>query len=254
MSIRLKTAEDIQILREGGKHLAEVVATVAAMVRPGITPMELDQKAADMIASFGDTPAFKGYRPQGAAFAYPATLCVSVDDEIVHGIPDDEPLEEGSIVSIDCGLVHQGLITDHAVTVPVGKISNKLQNLLDVTQAALERGIQAAVLENTIGDIGHAIAKDIPNSFGIIRELAGHGVGYAVHEDPYVPNYGRPGTAEPLQSGLVIAIEPMLTLGTEEIDLDQDGYTLSTADQSYSAHFEHTIAITDNGPVVLTKI
>lgn len=253
--MKLKTEADIKILREGGRHLATVLHEVARLVEPGVTTSALDAKARELIAQFGDTPAFLGYQPHGAAIPYPAALCVSVNDEIVHGVPSDYVLQEGDIVSLDLGINHGGLITDSAITVPVGKIEPEAQALIDRTKEALDRAILAAQVGNTVGDIGHAVETFIkPFRYGVIEDLAGHGVGFEVHEDPQVPNTGKPGTGQKLVSGLVIAIEPMITLGGIDIDLLDDEYTLATADGSLAAHFEHTIAITEAGPVVLTAL
>lgn len=251
--IKLKTKEEIEILREGGKRLAELVQTIASKVKPGVTTAELDELAQQMIKDMGDTPAFLGYTPDSASFPYPAALCMSVDHEIVHGIPNDEPLKEGQLLTIDGGVVHGGLYTDHAVTVPVGEISDEARKLMNITKESLAIGIKAAQPGNTVGDIGAAIQKFVDGRYFIIKELAGHGVGYGVHEDPYVPNYGQAGEGEELVPGLVIAIEPMLAVGTDRIFVEDDGYTISTKDDSLSAHFEHTIAITEDGPIVLTK-
>lgn len=251
--IQLKTKEEIEILREGGKRLAELVQTIADKVEPGVTTAELDKLAKKMIKDMGDTPAFLGYTPDGANFPYPAALCLSIDHEIVHGLPSDEPLKEGQLLTLDGGIVHGGLYTDHAITVPVGNISKEARKLMNITKESLAVGIKAAQAGNTVGDIGAAIQKFIDGRYFIIKELSGHGVGYGVHEDPYVPNYGQSGYGEELVPGLVIAIEPMLAVGTDRIVVEDDGYTISTKDGSLSAHFEHTIVITEDGPMILTK-
>ena len=254
--IKLKSKEDIAILREGGKRHAWILKEIAAMVKPGVHARELDAKAAELIKAGGDAAAFLNFKPRGSARPYPATLCVSINDEIVHGIPTegDKVLKEGDIVSLDLGLVHNKLFTDAAITVPVGKISSELQQLLEVTKKALMAGIKAAKGGKRIGDISNAIQTvAAPYGYGIVEELAGHGVGYGVHEDPYVPNYGDPGKGEVLKPGMVIAIEPMFNIGGKEIALDADGYTYKTADGSPSAHFEHTVLITKSGPEILTQ-
>ncbi len=254
--IQTKTKADIAILREGGKRHAFILKALADMVRPGLPAIELENEARRLIAEGGDTSAFLDYTPYGADRPYPAAVCVSVNDEIVHGIPNEKEkiLKEGDIVSIDIGLTHKGLITDAAVTVPVGKISPELETLLEVTKKALYEGIKAAKGGNTVGDIGNAISRiAIPHKYGIVEELAGHGVGYSVHEDPYVPNYGDAGTGEKLVPGMVIAIEPMFNIGTKKIKLDKDGYTYKTADGKPSAHFEHTVLITKGGAEILTQ-
>jgi len=254
--IRLKTKDDIKILREGGKRHAEIMRFLVAKVAPGMSTKELDDYAAALIKEGGDSAAFLHYKPYGAKRPYPASLCVSINDEIVHGIPNenDRKLKEGDIVSLDLGLVHKGLITDMAVTVSVGKIDNESAQLLKITEAALYKGIDAARGNKKTGDIGAAIELFVkPYGYGIVEELSGHGVGYAVHEDPYVPNYGEAGKGDVLKPDAVIAIEPMLNLGTKDIVLDKDGYTYRTKDGKRSAHFEHTILITKSDAEILTK-
>ena len=237
--------------------MAEIMKAVLQAVKPGVEAVRLNNLAYEMAIEKGDKPAFLNYKPYSAKRPYPASLCVSVNDEIVHGIPNEggKILKEGDIVSLDMGLVHKGLITDMAVTVPVGKINESEQKLIDVCRESLYKGIEAANGGNNIGDISFAIERHIrPFGYGIVRELAGHGVGYEVHEDPYVPNYGSKGTGEKLKSGMVLAIEPMVNEGTEKIILDKDGYTYRTADGKRSAHFEHTILITKKGAEILTKL
>jgi methionyl aminopeptidase len=254
--ITIKKEKDIVLLREGGKRLATILAKVAAKVAPGVSTKELNDYAEELIRAQGDSSAFLDYQPWGAKRPFPASLCVSINDEVVHGIPNEgkKVLTEGDIVSLDLGLIHEGLITDHAVTVPVGVVSEEHQKFMDVTEEALNVGIKAARAGATTGDIGHAIETFTkPYKYGIIEELAGHGVGYAVHEDPYVPNYGHPGDGPVLKPGMVIAIEPMFTLGKPYIKLDRDGYTYRTKDGSWATHFEHTILITSDGPEILTK-
>jgi methionyl aminopeptidase len=252
----LKSAKEIEILREGGKRLAFVLKEVAKIVKPGISTLELDKYGEKLIREMGDRPAFLGYQPEEAARPYPASLCISVNDEVVHGIPKKSKiLKEGDIVSIDCGLCHKGLYTDSAITVPVGKIDRKAEKLLKATEGALYAGIDAIKPGGHIGDIGYAVENFVkPHKFGIVRILAGHGVGKCIHEDPYVPNYGRKGTGGKLVPGMVIAIEPMLNEGGDDVILDRDGYTYRTADRKRSAHFEHTVAITQKGAEILTQI
>ncbi len=258
MAIKLKSAADIETLREGGKRHAWILKQVAAAVAPGVSTKALDDLAARLIEEGGedDKAAFLGYKPYGAKRPYPASLCVSVNDAVVHGIPNEEPymLQEGDIVSLDLGLSHKGLITDMAVTVPVGKVGAEAKELLKATKTALDRAIKAAKPGNTVGHIGEAVESYIaPLGYGIVEELAGHGVGYSVHEDPYVPNYGQAGDGEELVPGMVIAIEPIINAGSEKIYLDKDGYTYRTKDGRPSAHFEVTVAITEKGCEVLTK-
>lgn len=253
--ITIKTKDDIAILREGGRRHAYILRELVKMVKPGLPIADLDARAAELIKEGGDRAAFLNYRPYGADRPYPATLCVSINDEVVHGIPTegDKVLKDGDIVSIDLGLVHKGLFTDGAVTVPVGNISPEVEKLLKVTKEALMAGIKMAKVGNRIGDISHAI-QEIGDKYGygIVEELAGHGVGYHVHEDPYVPNHGKPGKGELLKEGMVIAIEPMFNLGTKRISLDLDGYTYRTDDGKPSAHFEHTVVVGKSGGEILT--
>jgi methionyl aminopeptidase len=253
--ITLKTKEDVAILREGGRRHATIMKELVAMVGPGVKASELNDRAAFLIAEGGDTPAFLNYQPEGAPRPYPAAVCVSINDEVVHGIPNESEkiFKEGDVVSIDLGLIHRNLITDMAVTVPVGKISPRLENLLKVTKEALLAGIKAAKGGKRTGDIGSTIERLAkPHAYGVVEELSGHGVGYHVHEDPFVPNYGTAGKGVMLKPGMVIAIEPMFNLGARNITLDPDGYTYRTADGEPSAHFEHTILITKGDAEILT--
>jgi len=255
MAIIIKTKEEIEILREGGKRLAAVLYKVKEKVKPGISTKELDDYTFKLIKEMGDEPAFLNYRPEGAEFPYPASICISVNNEVVHGIPNAKKiLQEGDIISLDLGLKHQGLYTDMALTVPVGEISSGSRKLIEVTEKALEVGITAAQSGNKVGDISYAIESFVrPHKYGIVEVLSGHGVGKAIHEDPYVPNFGKAGVGAKLVPGMVIAIEPMLNNGTKNVVLDKDGYTFRTADGKKSAHFEHTILITDGEPEILTK-
>lgn len=253
--IRLKTHEEIEILREGGKRLAEILSILAQKVLSGVSTFYLEEEARQLIKEGGDKPAFLGYTPQGAKRPFPAALCVSINDEIVHGIPNEEEkiIREGDLVSLDFGITHRGLITDAAVTVGAGAIDEESSKLIEVTRKSLEAGIKAAMPGNTIGDIGAAISAVVKTSpFFLADDLVGHGVGFQVHEDPYVPNFGIKGQGEKLVPGLVIALEPMVNIGTSAIKLSPDGYTFSTRDGSRSAHFEHSIAITEEGNIILT--
>lgn len=254
--IIIKTPDEIEILREGGKRLAFVLNKVKEKIAPGISTWELDKYAHDLIMEMGDYPAFLNYKPEGASSPYPASLCVSVNEEVVHGIPSkDKILKEGDIVSLDLGLKHKGLYTDMAMTVPVGEISSGTKKLLETTEKALEIGISAAQGGMRIGDISHAIESFVRGyKYGIVEVLAGHGVGKAIHEDPFIPNFGKAGTGAKLIPGMVIAIEPMLNAGTKNVNLARDGWTFRTADRKKSAHFEHTILITDGEPEILTRI
>jgi methionyl aminopeptidase len=251
----IKTDEEIKILREGGRRLAEILNKVAGRIRPGISTQELDDAAYKFIREGGDEPAFLNYQPESARYPYPASLCVSVNDEVVHGIPSEKNiLKEGDTVSLDLGLKHKGLFTDMAITVPVGSINKDSAKLLEVAKRALSAGIKVVCAGKRVGDISHAIESAVrAHGYGIVEVLSGHGVGRSIHEDPYVPNFGKPGTGEELVSGMVIAIEPMVNLGTKNVKLDPDGYTYRTADGKKSAHFEHTVLVTENGPEILTK-
>ena len=252
----VRTEEERKILREGGRRLARVLDEVANAVKPGISTKELDVLAYKLIREGGDSPAFLNYQPEGAKFPYPASLCVSVNDEVVHGIPSPERiLKEGDTVSLDLGLKHRNLFTDMAITVPVGNVDAEARRLLKATREALEKGISAARIGNRVGDVSYAIESFVrPHGYGIVEVLSGHGVGRKIHEDPYVPNFGKPGTGPKLEVRMVIAIEPMINLGTKNVILEKDGYTFRTADGKKSAHFEHTILITESGPEILTKI
>lgn len=256
MTIRLKTEEEIQTLREGGRKHAEILKALGDMVRPGISTLILEEEARRLIREAGDKPAHLGYTPKGAPRPFPAALCLSINDEIVHGIPNEVPkvLNQGDIISIDLSLIHKGMFTDSAITVPVGAIDDESRKLLEVTEEALKAGINAAEPGNTIGDIGATITEVVKQSgFNLAKDLVGHGVGYEIHEDPYVPNFGKKGTGEKLVPGMVIAIEPMVNIGSGAIKVMKDGYTIKTKDGSRSAHFEHTVAITEKGNIILTS-
>lgn len=252
--IKLKTEKEIEVLREGGRRLAFILEQVKAKVAPGVKTSELENLARELIKQGGDEPAFLDYRPQGSPKPYPAALCVSINDEIVHGIPSERVLKEGDIVGLDLGLKHDGLFTDMAMTVPVGKISPEAQNLIATAEQALEVGIAAAKPGGRVGDISEAIMGVIKeNGFKVVKELAGHGVGYEPHEDPFIPNYGKAGTGDELLPGLVIAIEPMATPGNGSIKVGADEFTFLTRDGELAAHFEKTVAITETGVEVITK-
>ena len=260
--IIIKTPKEIEILREGGRRLATVLHKVKEKVAPGVSTKDLDTYAQNLIKEMGDTPAFLNYRPAGAEIPFPAALCVSVNDEVVHGIPrKDRILKEGDIVSIDLGLKKNGFFIDMAMTVPVGVVSDGSKALLEITEQALQVGIdvaQGGKTGNTVGDIGYAVESFIRSKgggkYGIVEVLSGHGVGRYVHEDPYIPNFGKRGKGEKLIPGMVIALEPMINNGTKNVTLDADGYTFRTADGKRSAHFEHTILITEGEPEILTKV
>jgi len=254
--VTIKSPKEIALLREGGARLAVILRHLASMVKPGLSTAELNDEAERITREGGDEPSFLDYTPDGAPRPYPASVCISINEEIIHGIPNEEPkiLKEGDIVSIDMGIIHKGLYTDSAITVGVGKIDKAAKKLLKATQEGMLKGIEAAVGGGHIGDIGAAIqAHAEKNGFGLAEDLCGHGVGYAVHEDPYVPNFGIEGDGLVLKPGMVIAIEPMYNEGTGRVRALDDGYTYVTADGKRSAHFEHTILITKGAPEILTR-
>lgn len=252
-NIKLKNENDIKLLRESGKRLSAVLTAVSKEVKPGVTTKYLNDFVYKMITDMGDKPAFLNYKPFGAAYPYPGSICISVNEEVVHGIgSDDHILEEGDIVGLDGGVNHKGMISDSARTVAVGKISEEDEELLKVTKAALMAGIKAAVVGNYVNDISKAIEGAIPKKYGVVKILSGHGVGYKVHEEPYVPNFDDGIKGPKLVPGLVLALEPMVNMGTDDVYLAEDGYTFITADHKRSAHFEHTILITEKGPEILT--
>lgn len=252
-NIKLKNENDIKLLRESGKRLSAVLTAVSKEVKPGVTTKYLNDFVYKMITDMGDKPAFLNYKPFGASYPYPGSICISVNEEVVHGIgSEDHILEEGDIVGLDGGVNHKGMISDSARTVPVGKISEEDEELLKVTKAALMAGIKAAVVGNYVNDISKAIEAAIPKKYGVVKILSGHGVGYKVHEEPYVPNFDDGIKGPKLVPGLVLALEPMVNMGTDDVYLADDGYTFITSDHKRSAHFEHTILITEKGPEILT--
>jgi methionyl aminopeptidase len=249
LSIEIKTPHQVRLMREAGLVVARTLRALAAAVQPGVTTAELDTLAEREIRAAGATPSFKGYH------GYPATICTSVNDEIVHGIPSpSRRLRDGDVISIDCGAIVRGWHGDAAVTVGVGTISAEHAALLDACEAALWRGLAQARAGSRLGDISHAVETSIraASSYGVVEEYTGHGIGTAMHMDPPVPNYGRAGRGPRLRAGMALAIEPMVTLGGPETVLLDDGWTVVTADGSWAAHFEHTVAITAAGPWVLT--
>lgn len=253
---KIKTEEEIEILREGGRHLASVLKDVVKAVKPGVSSAELNRIAEEKVRAFGDEPAFLNYTPWGAERPYPATLCVSVNDEVVHGIPNEgeKILKEGDIVSLDIGLKHRGLFVDMARTVPVGTVDANALKLIKATEESLRKAIAAVKDGAELNDIGRAIEDYVqPLGFGIVEDLGGHGVGHKVHEPPYIHNYGMDGKSEKLKEGMVLALEPMLNERTERVILDKDGYTYRTKDGGRSAHFEHTIVVTKKGAEIITK-
>jgi len=247
--IALKSPAELAVMRRACGVAAQALRAVVDAVVPGITTRELDRVAEDRIRALGAVPAFLGYR------GYPASLCASVNDEVVHGIPGRRRLREGEIVSVDLGAVVEGFHGDCAVTVPVGVISEPARELLRVTAESLEEGIRAVRAGARLGDVGAAIQRYVErHGFSVVREFAGHGVGRRLHEDPQIPNFGRPGSGVALQSGMTLAIEPMVNAGTHEVTMDPDGWTVRTKDGKLSAHFEHTVAVTAEGAEVLTRL
>jgi methionyl aminopeptidase len=244
----LKSPADIEKIRESGRILARTLRLVSERIAPGVTPKELDSYAHELITAAGATPSFLNYR------GYPAATCISVNDTVVHGIPTDVPLKEGDIISLDFGVFKDGWHADSAWTYPVGEISKEAQRLLNVTRESLYQGIAKAKVGNRMGDIGHAVQKYVEsNGYSVVRDLVGHGIGRALHEEPSnIPMYGRPGTGEPLREGMTICIEPMINEGTWKVNFLSDNWTVKTADGKLSAHFEHTVAITKDGPQILT--
>lgn len=249
MAIAIKTPLEIEKMRKSGILLRQVHQAVSEAVKPGATTMDLERVAEARIRDLGAMPAFKGYN------GYPACLCTSVNSEVIHGIPSDKRvLVEGDVVSVDCGLILEGYYSDAAVTYPVGRLSMEARKLLDVTKASLEQAIHEVQVGQTLGDIGAAVQEMCEaEGFGVVREFVGHGIGKNMHEDPQVPNYGRRGKGTKLKAGMVLAIEPMINAGSAEVKVLKDGWTAVTVDGSLSAHFEHTVAVTTNGPLVLTR-
>lgn len=250
----IKSNKEIEALREGGQKLAEILRKVVEAVKPGVTTKELDRLTETLILSSGGAPSFKGYHIPGARFSYPASLCTSINDEVVHGIPSEKRvLKKGDVIGLDIGMKYKGLYTDMAVTVGVGAINAASRKLLTVTEHSLAEGITQVRAGAHVGDISEAVQTYAENhGLGVVRELVGHGVGHAVHENPPIPNFGSRGQGEKLREGMVIAIEPMLTAGDYAVVLGPDDWTWKTKDGSRAAHFEHTVAVTKDGVKVLT--
>ena len=245
--IILKTREEIEIMRESALSVSRTLGIIANEIKPGVTTLYLDKLAEEFIRDNGGTPLFKGM------YGFPNTLCMSLNESVVHGIPNDRPLEEGDIISVDCGVLKNGYCGDHAYTFGVGEIKPEVQKLLDVTLECLYIGIEQFKTGNRIGDIGFAIQQHAEkNGYGVVRELCGHGLGKKLHEDPEVPNYGKRGDGPKIKDGMVIAIEPMINMGTRNIKQLKDGWTILTADKKPSAHFEHDVALIDGKPEILS--
>ncbi|HXW83807.1 MAG TPA: type I methionyl aminopeptidase [Candidatus Binataceae bacterium] len=252
--ITIKTPAEIELMHKANQIVAEILEELAAMVRPGITTEELDRRAETLTYQKGAKPAFKGYKPGDVV--YPKSLCVSINNEIVHGIPSSRRLKLGDIVGLDFGAVYQGFYGDSARTVPVGEIPEHVQRLLRITRESLYAGIAQARAGNRIGDISRAVQELVEAAgYSVVTDFAGHGIGRKLHEDPQVPNYYRRGMPNPrLVEGMALAIEPMVNEGTPELEILRDGWTAVTADGKLSAHFEHSIAITSNGPMILSEL
>jgi len=249
-NIVLKTADEILLMQEANQIVAETLALMQRTVEPGISTLELDQIAEQLCLSRKAQPAFKGYR------GFPGSLCVSVNEEVVHGIPSrKKKLKDGDIVSIDFGVLYKGFYGDSAKTFPVGKVSGDVQRLLDTTRICLEKGIEQMIVGNRIGDISKAIQDYVEaNGFSIVRQFVGHGIGNLLHEPPEVPNFYQGERSTKLMAGMVLAVEPMVNMGTHKVKVLRDGWTVITGDKKPSAHFEHSVAVTENGPVVLSAL
>jgi len=245
--VKIRTEREISLIAESNRIVAETLDMLSRNIKPGIKTNDLDKLAEDFIISRGARPAFKGY------MGFPSTLCISIDDEVVHGIPNGRLLKEGQIVSVDCGAEKNGYYGDSARTFAVGKIDTNKLDLMNVTKESLMRGIDVAKEGNYVSDIGHAVQTYVEShGYSVVRDLVGHGIGTELHEDPQVPNYGNPKLGHQLKSGMCIAIEPMINMGKKDIYTENDGWTVKTKDGKVSAHFEHTIAITKNGARILS--
>jgi methionyl aminopeptidase len=245
--------DDERSLKEGGKKLASILRELTGMVKPGITTIEIDQAAEKKIRDVGGEPSFKNYRARGSDNGFPASVCISINEEVVHGIPAAHAIKDGDLVSLDIGMKYKDIFTDTAVTIGVGSIDVKAKKLISVTNRALQVGISKAKVGGATGDIGHAVQKYVEaEGFGVVKELVGHGVGRAVHEEPDVPNWGKPNEGVELPDGIVLALEPMVTMGSPKVEVSKDGWTWKTKDGKLSAHFEHTILITKKGVTIVT--
>jgi len=246
--VPIKSKEDLEMLRKSGKILAKIMQRLREVVKAGVSTYEIDQLAEELMRKEKVIAAFKGYN------GFPANICTSINEEVVHGIPSQRKLNEGDILSLDLGINYKGYFSDTAITLPVGIISPQAEKLIDVTKNALLDGIKEARINNRLSDISYAIQKYVENhGFSVVRQFVGHGIGHSLHEDPQIPNFGLPHQGEALQSGMVFAIEPMVNMGTWECKIMENGWTAITKDRLLSAHFEHTVAITDQGPDVFTN-
>lgn len=245
--VQIKTAEEIEIMREAALIVSHTLGLVAQKIGPGVTPLELDKIAYEYIKDQGAEPGFLGFS------GFPNSLCISVNEAVVHGIPNDRAFQDGDLVSIDCGSIKNGYYGDHAYSFAIGEVSEETRKLLRITKESLYLGIAEMRVGNRIGDIGYAIQRHAEkNGYGVVRELVGHGLGQTMHEDPQVPNYGKRGRGKKIVNGMVLAIEPMINIGTKEVLMLDDDWTIVTADKSYSAHFEHDVAVIDGQPALLS--
>ncbi len=251
----IKTQKEIEALREGGKRLASILREVGEEAKVGTKAEDLNKLAMDLAKKYESVPSFFNYKPEGVMEAYPSALCVSVNDEVVHGLPLGKIFKDGDIVGFDFGLKYKGLYTDMAITVGIGEVDEKAKRLIDATKESLAKGIGVIQDGATTGDIGEAVQKYIEaQGFSVVRKLVGHGVGHAVHEAPEIPNYGFKGQGVTLREGMVLALEPMVNEGDFDVSLARDGWAWKTSDNSRSAHFEHTVVVTKNGAEILTNL
>jgi methionyl aminopeptidase len=252
--IQLKSPRELEIMREAGRHVGEILRALSKLAEPGVTTGEIDAEARRQIGQRGLSSSFLGYAP-GVAPPYPAVICVSVNDEIVHGIPGRRRLQEGDLVKLDFGVIFGAFHADSALTLPVGEIDEESRHLLETTRRSLYAGIEALRTGSRLGDVGAAVQDVVEREgYSVVRDFVGHGIGRLLHEPPQLPNFGKPGRGQRLKAGMVVAIEPMVNSGRAEVQIGGDGWTATTADGSRSAHFEHTVAITEQGPEILTRI
>ena len=245
--IQLKTIDELRLMRESAQLVSKTLGMLAKEIKPGITSLYLDKLAHDFIMDHGGKPAFLGM------YGFPNSLCISPNSEVVHGIPNDKPIEEGTVLSVDCGVYMNGFYGDHAYSFEVGEVAKETKKLLKITKESLYKGIEQCIRGKRVGDISNAIQTYCEKEgYGVVRELVGHGLGREMHEDPQVPNYGRKGSGKVLKDGIVLAIEPMINLGTEKVKFHDDGWTVTTLDSKPSAHFEHDVAIISGKPVLLS--
>lgn len=247
-AISIKTEKELQVLREAGRVLADIIEELCCSLKEGITTQGVNEEAERLMAKYKVRPAFKGYR------GFPASVCISINEEVVHGIPGKRKLISGDVVSLDVGIIYNDYYSDTALTIGIGGITPELQKLLEVTEASLYKGIEQAVVNNHLSDISHAIQIFVEaNNFSVVRDFVGHGIGVRLHEEPEIPNFGLPHNGPLLKEGMILAIEPMVNMGTWQTRILSDGWTVVTQDGKPSAHFEHTVAVTKNGPEILTK-